>query len=242
MNEIERDDIVLIIGGGSFGKSSADLAIGKGAVAIVVDNDPQCLCALKGGITVPDLADVDYGLHGAVQVVVSDGPDTLSRLIGSRVPDIVVPSMPGHMAAWAFQHAVRARGAACDPSPELMNKVLPFFPPDVVYDQDDAAAVLILSRMPHGSLCLPECPQPATCPVTGRDDPPLYGRIADVLSSVPCRHVVLRSHLLSTAGGVGGMAGEDVARLLLGTLPEKGPIAIATSCGCHAILNFFNTG
>ena len=240
MVSISKDDFVFVAGGGRFGMQSARIASEGGAVTVVSDTDPECRCAKAAQRVCGSADDIDWDMHGRVQFLLSDGPQALEDVFARRVPSIVVPSMPGHMLGWAFAHRMRMQERECLPCPDYMEEAMARIPERLHLRSDAGDAVLVLSRMPEGMLCNDPCPQPEKCPVTGDvREMPLYRLIDKELSEIDGCGLVLHSILLSQRGGVGGIVGDDLHDALELACACHGRVALATSCSCHAVINFF---
>ena len=87
-------------------------------------------------------------------------------------------------------------------------------------------------------LCPEDCPEPSGyCYKTGEDRPsPLY----EILSNLKAPGLavdVVRSHQLKP--GVGGLSPEELHMVQETVRSRRKPGLIATSCGCHSVINAY---
>ncbi len=227
--------LVFCAGGGRFGTETAQAARSQGTV-LVVDIDPQCPARAIADTVVTDLASLQLNGRGEVHLLVGRAEETLLDLIPMRIPSLVVPAIPGHFAAMVAESYLRRRGMAMLSNPSLLKQVVRSLPKEIVVTIDEQNGVLITSHMPLGLRCQTPCVQEPTCPVTGKLKESMSRIISEAL--IGQSHRVMVSHLL---GEVGAISGSDFSVLLgdLRSLKVGDRMALATSCQCHAIVNFF---
>jgi hypothetical protein len=204
---------VLIIGGGRFGRISAEAMLGRfpGEEVEVVDEDERALAAL---------ADLP------VQRVRADGVDyAVDHLTAPGRPDWVIPCVPLHLAhAWLLR---RLPGAEPASIPEAAARRLP-------HPLPDGQGGWLISHADF--TCPDDCPEPADiCTHTGRPRPASLFRAIPDLWDGNQPVFVLRSRQL--APGVGGLKTEDLFDLLGVLQGRQGPAAVATACRCHGMVS-----
>ncbi|MHC1580046.1 MAG: MDR/zinc-dependent alcohol dehydrogenase-like family protein [Candidatus Alkanophagales archaeon] len=250
--KINEGDIIICAGGGAFGTRAVRLAKSRGARVLVLDVDENCeavrqrLCSSLHR----DVARCGLPEGGDAALIVGDAVETLLRILDvlREPPSVVVPAIQGHffgrfVRAWLERRGIRVRAAG-----ERLKNVLCGIPGRLVLRCDERNAVVVTSYMPAGKVCREGCGQPEVCPVTGLRKPaPMFRLLEFALDACGFEGFVLRSELFE-GGGVGGVRGEAVARMLdaLRRLETKVRdseavfVAVATSCSCHGILNLFS--
>ncbi|HEX59077.1 MAG TPA: hypothetical protein ENF26_02885 [Methanomicrobia archaeon] len=248
--EINEGDIIVCVGGGTFGTRAVRLAKSKGARVLVLDIDENCeavkqrLCSSL----YKDFAHCRLPESGDAALIVGDAAGTLLRILDALTPSVVVPAVQGHffgrfVRAWLERRGIKVRAAS-----ERLKDVLCGIPERLVLLCDEHNAVIVTSYMPADKVCKEGCRQPEICPVTGLRKPaPMFRLLEFALDACGFKSFVLRSELLEN-GGVGGVRGEAIVRMLdalqrLETeIQSSGAviIAVATSCSCHGILNLFS--
>jgi hypothetical protein len=228
---------VVCIGGGRFGAMAATEAARGGARVLVVDREEQCLARRSSTAMTEDSSSILEAGAGDVFFLKGDGIVTLLDILDRWVPDMVIPGTSGHLAAFlAVEHGHR-QGWSLVPSPDRQPELVKALPPNSVRLFDVGNGVIVTSFMEEGGLCLWDCGQPTTCPVTGKSNPvPMHECIAGSLIGSVDRHVVLVTSSVGTVGGISGRELRSMLHRLDGS--RMGVIwGIATSCRCHGIIN-----
>jgi len=200
----------LIVGGGRYGTASARYLHERGIPFVLVDPDLCCAAAhmLKG--TGESSRFLPGGIGKALRVFLSCSPDR------------VFPAAPVHVAAEMVSAASGLREY-----PGGISALLASIPPGLPAGTRGGSVFLSLNR---DSTCLPECPSPEICPVTGED------------RSLPL-HEQLRRHLpgafilesVQVAPGLGAVRGPDLGAVLE-RCREVERATIATTCRCHGVV------
>ncbi len=206
----------LVIGGGIFGERAVRHLVCLGRRVVIVDPDPECPAAA---------AVIDSG--GSV-IVIQGGPDAAFRAFEKYKPEIVFPTAPVHVVAgmacnaWGF-HEFR----------QGIQGILSALPAELVLDTRGASIYLSLNR---DSPCLPDCPSPDTCPVTGEDrSVPLHDLLRRLLPDA----FILES--TQVAPGLGALRGRDITDLL-DHVRERDCICVGTACRCHGVVTALVSG
>jgi hypothetical protein len=233
---------ILCAGGGPFGLKAAGIAKSYGAV-LVVDQDLKCPAARKADIVLDQIHDLDLHSLGKIQFFAADAAGVLLDLIDlNQLPDFVIPVVKGHFAArLAFEFLVR-NGYQVSPNPDLMAKMIPKLPDILSLQTDENSAVLSVSYMPFQEQCDEMCESPLICPITGlKREIPMHEIITKSLSEVTRSFAVL---VAQNFGGIGALRISDIQGLIrcLSSLKSNDSLCVATSCECHAIVNFLVVG
>lgn len=232
---------VLIAGGGFFGTRAAEFAKRCAAKVVVVDPDPSCrargLCELDS-TSIDILERVEPGKAAFHR---GEAVDFILRSLDQRLPDLIIPSIPGHMVGRVVERWLIEEGRVPKYNPALIKAIRGSFPADLVVYCDLHTAVLVTSYMRHGERCRTPCSQPADrCPETGRQKKGLMYRLLDSASGpLADFSTVLVSRPLGQVAGC--LEGRDICSLLSALERAEQPytLAIGTACGCHGILNAF---
>ncbi|MHC1604447.1 MAG: hypothetical protein ACXQTP_00545 [Candidatus Methanofastidiosia archaeon] len=238
-----NDSFILSVGGGNFGSKAAILAKKWGAVNIVIDCRSNCSACEIADIIVEDVDDLDFYLQKKIQLLIADGIDALINILDIKTPDIVVPAINGHLAGRVAKHVLVSSGFIISGCNSALRKVLMNFPEEHVSLIDKTNSVMITSYMPEGMLCRENCNQPSICPVTKLEKGnPMHELLSNTIENKVDHLVLLHSRLLDNSGGVGGIIGKDVVAMLdyLKLIKTADNLAVATSCSCHGIVNFFH--
>jgi len=200
----------LVVGGGRYGTKAARYLFTRGIPCIIVDPDPGCLAI---GI-IREMDNGSFFVHG--------GLEEAFRIFIQYRPVRVFPTAPVHVAAGLVSVAHRVRE-----SPPGLQPLLSRIPPDLIQGTNGGSVYLSQN---NGWLCIPDCPEPPTCPVTGE---PRSIRLSSELKRLLPEAQVLES--LQVAPGLGALRGSDVQVLLaMNTSREK--IVVGTACRCHGVL------
>jgi hypothetical protein len=235
-------DLCVCVGGGSIGTKAARAALEMGCAVLLVDERPDCLAAPLARTTHSSIDAVPLGRRGEAHLLLGDATPTLLDILEQAVPDMVVPAVRGHFAALLAREYVARSGGALIPERELLRESLLSIPGEKVILSDEKEGVLMLSHMPEGRECNPNCSQPGRCPVTGKwHEVPMHSLIARALAGKGERHIVL---VTESMGRVGLLRGQQLLSMLSGldTMSKGDRAAIATTCGCHGIINFLRLG
>jgi hypothetical protein len=202
------------VGGGRYGTKAARYLIARGISCVIVDPDPGCPA-------IDVIREMDNG-----SFFVRGGLEEALRIFIRYRPVRVFPTAPLHVAAGlvSLAHGLRE-------SPAGLQFLLSRFPPHLV--QGMKGGSLYLSRNRDG-LCIPDCPEPDTCPVTG--GPRSIPLSSELRILLPEAHIL---ESLQVAPGLGALRGGDVDALLaLNTSREK--VVVGTACRCHGVVTILD--
>jgi hypothetical protein len=200
----------LVVGGGRYGEKAAKYLIAQEREFVIIDPDPDCRAALAAR----EAGYEDSLMQGRLDVAM--------QAFSDYSPEYVFPTAPVHVAA----------GLVCGSlgfveSTGEIQDLLAAIPPELVFYTKGGSVYLSLNR---GNTCIPDCPSPDTCPVTGEDRTvPLH----DILRRILPDAFILES--VQLAPGLGALRGGDIAALLDRASGTKG-VAVGTACRCHGVV------
>ncbi|MBS4032416.1 MAG: hypothetical protein KGZ63_13490 [Clostridiales bacterium] len=204
---------ILIVGAGHFGVRAANLLQGMERRITVVDKDPMALGALS---------------TSQIVTVCSEG---INFLVDSELSRYawIVPALPVHVVFSWMLITLQRGGYHCEQIPVPLDIPVPN-----AYYTPDGTLYASLAR----DLCPEDCPEPlGYCYKTGEERPsPLYEILKNL--NLPDLAVdVVRSHQLRP--GVGGLSPAQLHLLQEAVISRRKPGLLATSCGCHAVVNAY---
>jgi len=230
--------LVFVAGGGRFGSYATKYFRDVGMAVIVADVDRGCRASHYVDKIVEN---VSIPREGEAYLVIGDAPKVLLDMYRlGIVPDIVIPTVPGHLMGKFFKFYLEEKGLRVYPDVESLEKIISSgLLNDVVIDIDRVNAVIIASYMPKGMFCITPCPEPDICPVTGRIKKiPMY-RLLDMTMKITSYTITLESK--QVIPGIGGIEGKDIVKYMERLIIEQPQrIAITTACKCHAITNLMH--
>lgn len=204
---------ILILGAGHFGIRAVKLLQGMKCRITVVDKDHVALSALSSSPVVTECSEgIKYLTEGG-----------LSQYAW------IVPALPVHVVFSWMLITLQKAGFYCEKTPVPRDLPVPN-----AYYTPDGTLYASLAR----DLCPDNCPEPlGYCYKTGEERPsPLYEILGNL--NVPNLAVdVVRSHQLRP--GVGGLSPVELQMLQETVISRRKPGLLATSCGCHAVLNAY---
>jgi len=200
----------LVVGGGRYGTKAVRYLMARRIPCVIVDPDPECMATSV----------VQEGEGCAL--FVCGGLEEVYRIFLGHPPNPGFPAAPGPVAAGlaSVAHGLRE-------SPEGLQSLLLGIPPDLVHGWEGGSLYLSRNR---GGLCIPNCPEPDTCPVTG--EPRSIPLSSELRNLLPDAHV---HESVQVAPGLGALRGVDVHALL--TLKtRRAKVVVATACRCHGVV------
>jgi hypothetical protein len=220
-------DLVLIVGGGHFGKIAFREARGRGLRVLVIDPDPKCDVRGMVGSVVDKVKDVKTSA-----LLVQEWEHVLHETLLLR-PRFVVPACPGHLAGRIAANLIYKAGGRIEHPLMIPGELAPF-----TVTRDDQHGILVTTFMVDGT-CKEDCHQPRICPVTGeKRSVPMHELVKDHLAKVVDHFDVL---VTKDLGGAGGIPTDDLMKMMerVGSLRPGEAYGIATSCRCHAVISIF---
>ena len=212
------EDTVFIIGAGHFGARAARIVCQQSdSPVFVVDPDEKGLANLK-----------DF----RVKKILGDGIQFLiTNFHYLKQVNTIVPALPIHLAyEWLKGFLPGDMKIKKLPVPET-NPPLPH-----IWTASEGSTLVSYADF----LCPDDCPEPASCTVTGeRREHPLYALLRDI-NLPPFNMHIIRSRQL--APGLGGYKVEDLKNAAEKVSTDKARMWIlGTACKCHGILTAFET-
>jgi hypothetical protein len=241
--KLTEAQIALIAGGGKYGSGALKYFLKQRDWKVVVcDQDSHSLASALVKTKV-EFAKLGHPIQiRDPTLIIADAVEVAVRfLTDGIVPKIIIPCVPFHFAGKVLTSYMTSKGLHVRPSFELLEQA--FEEARLVgieYKLNQENALVVASKMPFNMQCAPGCQQPSACPVTGRKlSKPMYQLMNETLNHAKVDIVkVLRSRLI--ARNIGGFSGEELKQTIdLCVKSKPCTIAIATSCGCHAVANVF---
>jgi len=225
-------NFALVLGGGKFGTLALKALVRRCRRVIVVDKDPNCPAskALRMVCSDPSRCEIGAGL------VLGDAVTYATEIMrGGKIPEIIIPAIPGNSMAMIFARWLSEIGFSVEPDPESFEEASVEVSKDIVLIEDKKSGTLVLSYA-KGFACNPWCDELEVCPVTGKKVTPIYS----ILTSVGfcANRSIFRSTLINR--GVGALDGNEVYSELV-KLPkdtEKYTLCVGAACNCHGIITF----
>lgn len=201
---------VLVLGAGQFGRRAAQVLQDDYREVTIVD---QNTCALEQ-------------VHASTIAIQADAIEYLIHNLHQY--QWIVPAIPVHVALLWLLSELDKSGQ----SPQRIAVPKDIMVPNPFWLHD----TLYASLARH--LCPEDCPEPdGFCTMTGEERKmPLHRILAELV--VPGFDVyVLQSHQL--APGVGGLLVCELQQLMIASTASGQHNLLATSCGCHAVIDAF---
>ena len=201
----------LIVGGGTYGLLAARFCIEEGRPARVIDPDPDC--RVSGFLAEEPQPEIE--------IIFGEIPEACRCFAADR-PARVFPTAPVHVAARMIAHTCSLH--ECGSS---IGRFVAKVPENIRAGQSGADAYF--SFNPEGT-CIPDCPSPECCPVTGDDRTvPLFSRLRELCPDA----VILES--VQQAPGLGAIPGADLAAAIE-LCRSRAEVFVGTACRCHGIV------
>jgi len=201
----------LIVGGGTYGLLAAQFCIKEGRSAKVIDPDPGCRAARF--LAMEPQKEIEF--------ICGEIPEACCSFSADR-PARVFPTAPVHVAARMI--AMSCRLQDCESS---IGRFIAKVPEAVRAGKSGADAYF--SFNPEGT-CIPDCPSPECCPVTGEDRTiPLFARLREWCPDA----VILES--VQQAPGLGAICGTDLAAAI-DRCRDRAEVFVGTACRCHGVV------
>ncbi|RLF11815.1 MAG: hypothetical protein DRJ62_03210 [Thermoprotei archaeon] len=242
------EDLVFIAGGGVFGSHAVREAKRAGLSVLVADIDESCRARELVDLVVSLEELEEHALHlkpSRAVLVAGDAVEVLVKACSLKIkPSLVVPTVPGHFAGRLYKRFMEGLGVKVESNSDGLSRALKVFPQDLLLKVDCEVGLLVASYMPRGLYCKTPCDQPLVCPVTGlRRAKAMFEVVEEALSKAELSLVLRSLKLGAYSGGfklreLEGFISESLRRAERSGAGVS--VAIATSCRCHAIANFFS--
>ena len=241
MRGLLKDQVSFVVGGGRFGTRAVEHLKAENARVLVVDVNPHCKARSRVDLITRDLSTVDSLAEGQAALIVGEGIDQLIRFLKSKIPYVIVPAIPCHVAAKVVYNWLSMRGYKLTAYKEGTPVVADNLPKSLICCVDQAHAVIVASYMLPNRRCKENCLPPKDfCSATRRPKPaPMYELLKfSVFNVVKISEVFVSKQL---GPGIGAMSGTKLHGTLkhLEALYEPYTLAIGTACKCHGVLNLF---
>lgn len=226
----------LIIGGGTYGKLALEKIRDDGRLIVVIDEDPGCI--VQKEYRLPEISGDDT-LPEKGAVFIKGGVETAAAIItgrsgksgpGGYMKSRIFPTAPVHIVAGIISEVC---GFFSDPEEAKIAAGL--IPEYLIVGRKDADIYCTLNRKEP---CLPSCPSPKICPVTGeRRDEPLWETLRNRLSGdgkpgLPSSYII-ESRQLSP--GLGYIDCSDLTAIIKKSC-KIDAVLVATACTCHGVV------
>ena len=238
-----ENKLILIAGGGHFGKEAMISAKNAGARVVLIDDRESCPAGEFADEKVRgyDFERISNLKPGFAVFFVSDAVNFLLKFLKSETPDFIAPAIPGHLAAKVVKKSLEDEGLKVNTYFDL-DEILEDIPKSLLINSDKGNGIIVLSYMPKDKLCQLPCDQPKDfCKTTKRPKAALIYKILEfALWNKVNISTILKSYKLEKA--VGSFKGDDMCGLLdkLKKIQPPYTLAIGTSCGCHGVVNIFS--
>lgn len=201
----------LIVGGGTYGLLAVRFCIRNGRSARVIDPNPGCRVARF-------LAEEP---QPEIEFICGEIPVACHSFFAAR-PARVFPTAPVHVAARMIAFSCRLQD--CESG---IGRFIANVPEAVRAGKSGADAYFSFNL--EGT-CIPDCPSPECCPVTGEDRTlPLFARLREWCPDA----VILES--VQQAPGLGAIRGPDLAAAI-DRCRGRAEVFVGTACRCHGIV------
>ncbi|MFX1337477.1 MAG: hypothetical protein ACFFDK_02580 [Promethearchaeota archaeon] len=252
--------ILIIAGGGKFGKKALDYGRKNKYKIILIDNNPNCFCAEYATQRTDDIntfySKMEIIKTGQVLLLIHD-ISIIYELIVRFNPEYVIPVIPIHLLAQIikkFMHEKTQINLASDKDPT--NKFINSISKELLLTHHSEKGVAYLSWAKIDEICPDDCFGPKDfCPNFKRNKPititdyfkahyNLRNNFSIVKNGTSRIFIILESYQLTS--GLGGLKGEDL-KIILDKLNENldlissqnFSLIIATTCNCHGVVNFY---
>jgi len=164
-----KGKLVFVMGGGKFGTRAIGYLKAKGAKVLVVDMNPDCMASSEVDIQAAELGVLDSLVDGQAAFLVGDAVDRLLGLMETKVPDLVVTTIPSNAVAKCVEVWLVKRGYNLEPYLNVVLKVLENIPKSLVSVVNEYSGIIVVSYMTSDMRCRENCmPPKGFCVSTGR--------------------------------------------------------------------------
>ncbi len=252
--------IFIIIGGGKFGLKALEYSIRQGYVTILVDYDPSCSARKYADKKLEEVAQLMYLLkHESKKnwvYFLNRDASVLYYLLKEITPEFVVPTAPVQIIGALITQFLKANLIDFVKDVKASKEFVETLNKDLILSVNPSEAYICLSYAKEGEICPDNCLGPENlCPTFNRKKPITLTQylsdsfqqnsIIEIKGEDPIKiSALVQSEQI--APGLGGIRGENIKWIYkklnenLELFQTKNwEIAIATSCNCHAIVNFY---
>ena len=251
--------LMLIIGGGKFGKKAIDYARANSYRLILVDKDPNCPCSSQVARSVKDpklLVSQVMDSPPKEGIFLNHDLSRLHELILSLQPDIIIPVVPIHVLSSILVGFLGSHEVFLAPDPNAADEFSENADQDLILHVGKDQGVAYLSYAKSDETCPDSCPGPLDyCPHFHREKPiTMTGYVRKYFNRSGSINIkrdewLKMEFLLDSqqlAPGLGGLSGEDVLEMLnfldehLQEIRDHSiKLIVGTTCNCHGVLNFY---
>ncbi len=255
--------ILIIAGGGIFGKKALDYGIKNEYKTILIDNNPSCFCADYATQKFDNLdlfyLKVEKIEPGQIFLLIHD-ISIIYELIVKFQPEYVIPVIPIHLSAQIIEEFMREKtqiNLTSDKESTIIfvNSVSE----DLLLTHNSEKGVAYLSYAKIDEMCPDNCYGPENfCPTFKREKPITITKYLknfylvdniikidndDENEILKLKIIIESKQLMPGLGGINGNDIKHIFRILQSSLDlflnKNYNLIIATTCNCHGVINFY---
>ncbi|MEJ2248460.1 MAG: hypothetical protein P8Y70_03110 [Candidatus Lokiarchaeota archaeon] len=257
---MDENNLLLIAGGGKFGKKAIIYGKKNGFKNILVDNNPNCIPSKLITVKVKKTTDLQDFLAKANKgdlLFLNNDISIIYEILKEISPNLIIPVVPVHLLAKLIELKLQENLIELKVNEIITKKTASEINEEILLYSIPEKGVIYLSYAKEGEICPDNCIGPEKfCPTFKREKPVTitqylknYFEIKDIIKIEKKQQriaVVLESKQLKA--GLGGLRGKDILKIFeslqnnLDFLTKKTfNLTIATTCNCHGVVNFFKT-
>ena len=231
--------IILIIGGGKVGLDALNFCEKNNYIAIIMDNNPNCLVRPKVEIIESkDYLQIINNIQEIKSALFIMKLDKVINLIKYINFEYLIPAVPIHLMAKLSMDYLSQKNLKIHPSSDIIQIVKKKIDKKLIYNYNKEKGIIVASFMPIGQTCAPNCIEPIKCPVTGIiKQKPLFEKFNELSKEKEFSSIHLISEQLEP--NLGGISRKAIINLFKFLDNVNQHFIISTACKCHGIINSF---
>lgn len=254
--------ILIIAGGGKFGKKALDYGKKNKFKIILIDNNPTCLCSTftdKKSETLNEFYSKMEEIEPGEAIFLIQNISIIYELIIRFKPDYIIPVLPIHLSALIIKDFLSEKANIHLKSDEdITIKFVNNANKEILLTHSKEQGVAYLSYAKIDEICPDNCFGPENyCPNFNREKQITITNYVKNYFNLNQRNSVkivedeflkifLIYESIQLIPGLGGIKGDDLvksfkklAEYLDIILTQKFNLIIATTCNCHGVINFY---
>jgi len=251
---------LIIAGGGKFGKKAIEFGIKNRYKTILIDNDPNCICASYADYKFDNLNDLSSKINeikpGEVLFLNYD-ISIISDIFYKINPEYIIPVIPIHLLAYIISNFLQKEmNFKLLTDSESTLDFVKNANSELILSHNLEKGIVYLSYAKIDEICPDNCFGPEDyCPNFKREKPITVTRYLKKFFQIlnhfrflkeSISKIIIINESIQLIAGLGGLEG-IIIRDSLKKLEEhldiksnqKFKLIIATTCNCHGVLNFY---